>query len=116
VSGPATVIEAVAQGNLVSVAVDHWLKTAEYEKPRYVTERSDIAQYFNLDDYANALRPHVPELSLAERQGTFQEVELGFDEHTVCEEAKRCLRCDLEWLEFMKLPKPEALEAVERSL
>ncbi len=115
VSGPATVIEAVAQGNLVSVAVDHWLKTAKYEKPRYETERPDIAQYFNLDDYADALRPHVPELALTARHGTFREVELGFDEHTVREEAKRCLRCDLEWLDYMKLPKPEAIEAVERS-
>ncbi len=113
VSGPATVIEAVAQGNLVAVAVDHWLKTAEYEKPRYVTERPDIAQYYNLDDYANAQRPHVPELALAERQGTFREVELGFDEYTVREEAKRCLRCDLEWLDYMKLPRPQAVEEAE---
>ena len=69
VSGPATVVEAVAQGNLVAVAVDHWLKTAEYEKPRYETARPDIAQYYNLDDYANAQRPHVPELALTERAG-----------------------------------------------
>lgn len=115
VSGPATVIEAVAQGNLVAVAVDHWLKTAEYQKPRYETPRPDIAQYYNLDDYANARRPAVPELALTERQGTFTEVELGFGEHTVREEAKRCLRCDLEWLDFMKLPRPQTLEEVERS-
>jgi NADH-quinone oxidoreductase subunit F len=35
VSGPATVIEAVAQGNLVSVSVDHWLKTGEDRRPKY---------------------------------------------------------------------------------
>ncbi len=64
VSGPATIIEAVAQGNLVAVAVDHWLKTTEYQKPRFETPRPDIAQYYNLDDYANAQRPHVPELAL----------------------------------------------------
>ena len=106
VSGPATVVEAVAQGNLVAVAVDHWLKTGEYAKPQYETPRPDIAQLYNLDDYANARRPHVPELALDERDGTFSEVELGFDERTVREEAKRCLRCDLEWLDYMKLPRP----------
>jgi NADH-quinone oxidoreductase subunit F len=106
VSGPATVVEAVAQGNQVAVAVDHWLKTGEYAKPRYETPRPDIAQLYNLDEYANARRPHVPELALDGRIGTFSEIELGFDERTVREEAKRCLRCDLEWLDYMKLPRP----------
>jgi len=98
----------VAQGNQVSVAVDHWLKTGAYERPKYQTERVDVVQLVNLDDYANATRPHVPELPLANRVGTFKEVELGFDERTVREEAKRCLRCDLEWLDYMKLPQPTA--------
>lgn len=115
VSGPATVIEAVSQGNLVAVAVDTWLKTAEYQRPRYETPRIDIAQYFDLEEYANARRPEVPELALSDRRGSFREVELGFDERTVQEEAKRCLRCDLEWLEYMKLPLPEAINDVERS-
>ena len=106
VSGPATVVEAVAQGNLVAVAVDHWFKTGEYAKPQYETPRPDIVQLYNLDEYANARRPHVPELALDERLGAFSEVELGFDERTVREEAKRCLRCDLEWLDYMKLPRP----------
>jgi hypothetical protein len=90
------------------VAVDHWLKTGEYKRPRYETERVDVAQLYNLDEYANATRPHVPELPLVNRAGTFKEVELGFDERTVREEAKRCLRCDLEWLDYMKLPQPNA--------
>jgi NADPH-dependent glutamate synthase beta subunit-like oxidoreductase len=47
-------------------------------------------------------------LTLAERPGTFCEVELGFDERTAREEAKRCLRCDLEWLDHMKIPRPQA--------
>jgi hypothetical protein len=108
VSGPATVIEAVAQGNLVAVAVDHWLKTGEYQRPKYETPRLDVAQLYNLDDYANAARPHVPELELGNRVGSFKEVELGYDEHTAREEARRCLRCDLEWLDYMKLPRPAA--------
>lgn len=109
VSGPATVVEAVAQGNLVAVAVDHWLKTGEYARPRYETPRPDIAQLYDLDAYANAQRPHVPELELVVRQGAFREVELGFDEHTAREEAKRCLRCDLEWLDYMKIARPQAV-------
>lgn len=108
VSGPATVIEAVAQGNLVAVAVDHWLKTGEYKRPKYETPRLDVPQLYNLDAYANAVRPHVPELHLGNRVGSFKEVELGYNEHTAREEARRCLRCDLEWLDYMKLPRPVA--------
>ena len=113
VSGPATVIQAVAHGNQVAVAVDKWLKAgasaadwAAQPKPRYETPRPDIVQLYNLDDYANASRPHVPELPVEERRGNFREVELGYDEHTAREEAKRCLRCDLEWLDVMKIPRP----------
>jgi NADH-quinone oxidoreductase subunit F len=108
VSGPATVIEAVAQGNLVAVAVDTWLRTGEYQKPAYETPRPDVTLLHSLDDYANARRPELPELPLAERRCSFSEVELGLDEHAAREEAKRCLRCDLEWLDYMKLPRPTA--------
>jgi NADH-quinone oxidoreductase subunit F len=111
VSGPATVIQAVAQGNLAALAVDAWLKTGKLEKPRYETARPDIVQLYNLDDYANATRPHVPELTVAGRRGNFREVELGYDEQTAREEAKRCLRCDLEWLDYMRIPRPTRVEA-----
>jgi hypothetical protein len=96
----------VAQGNLAAVAVDHWLQTGEYAKPRYETPRPELAQLYDLDDYANARRPHAPELEPAARLGSFEEVERGFDERTAREEAKRCLRCDLEWLDYMLLPRP----------
>ena len=116
VSGPATVIEAVAQGNLVAVAVDHWLKTGAYEKPVYTTPRPDIANLHNLDEYADARRPHMLELALAERTASFREVELGLDEHAAREEARRCLRCDLEWLDYMKIPRPVADDATRAAV
>jgi hypothetical protein len=64
---------------------------------------------FNLDDYANASRPPVLTRSPAERRAPgqrFDEVEIPLDEHTVQEECKRCLRCDLEWLERIGEPLP----------
>ena len=107
VSGPATVVQAVAQGNQVAVAVDHWLKFGEFVRPHFDIARTDVAQLYNLDDYADAVRPVPPELSVANRRGNFNEVELGFDEVSAREEAKRCLRCDLEWLELMGLAQPD---------
>jgi hypothetical protein len=90
VSGPATVIQAVAHGNFVAVAVDRWLKTGELVKPRYETPRPDIVQLYNLDDYANA-RP----LSCRDRRGRagrqFPRGGARYEEQTAREEAKRAL-------------------------
>ena len=40
-------------------------------------------------------RPEMPLLNLERRRTTFQQVELGYTENVVREEARRCLRCDI---------------------
>ena len=40
-------------------------------------------------------RPEMPLLGPERRRITFQQVELGYDENTAKQEAKRCLRCDI---------------------
>lgn len=106
VSGPATVVQAVAHGNQVALIVDHWLKTGEMGGVYYHSQRHDIPQLFEVDDYANARRPRVSKLSPVERlsRQDFGEVEMGLSERAVREECKRCLRCDLEWLQRIGEP------------
>ena len=99
--GPATIIEAVAHGNEVAVAVDVYLQQGKLVNPVWDPPYQFPEQKFNLDDYAEAKRPHVPELDPKERTRTFAEVELGLTEEMAREECKRCLRCDLEWLRKM---------------
>ncbi|MDY7040313.1 MAG: FAD-dependent oxidoreductase [Chloroflexota bacterium] len=99
VSGPATVIQAVAQGNQVAIQVDHYLRTGKTEKIPVIAGYEVVEQPFDLEEYADARRPQMPELAVDERRGNFDEVELGMDEVSIREECKRCLRCDLEWLE-----------------
>jgi len=110
--GPATVVQAVGQGNRVAEAVALYLQTGEAEflavKPGYET----VPQSFDPEQYAKAVRPETRELPIPERRGNFREVELPFDGNTVREECKRCLRCDLEWLETQGLarePVPDRL-------
>jgi NADH-quinone oxidoreductase subunit F len=107
VTGPATIVQAVAQGNLVALAVDHWLKTGQRVKPHQELEREDVPQRFDLAAYADHHRPATPRLTVDQRERNFREVETGFDEGAAQEEARRCLRCDLEWLDVMHLPRPE---------
>jgi formate dehydrogenase major subunit len=112
VSGPATVVEAVAQGNAVARAVDQYLRTGQMDKIVVLPGYEVVDQPFNLEDYADARPPHMPELEIAEREGSFREVELGLDEQAVREECKRCLRCDLEWLEELGLAFAPVAERV----
>jgi pyruvate/2-oxoglutarate dehydrogenase complex dihydrolipoamide dehydrogenase (E3) component len=109
VSGPATVVGAVAQGNKVAMVVDEWLQTGHAHKPAYQPLRHDIPQTVDLDDYTDARRPTIPLIPVDERLAgdPFVEIETGFAREAAQAEACRCLRCDLEWLERMKLPIPQ---------
>ena len=104
VLGPATVIQAVAQGNQVARSVDAYLMTGDATTAVILPGYEVVEQQFNLDDYADAKRPHVQELAVEKRQGNFDEVEPCMPEVAVREECKRCLRCDLEWLQTFNLP------------
>ncbi len=109
VSGPGTVVQSVGHGNLVAQAVDAYLTTGQLSEVYVKPKRHDIPQLFDLDDYADARRPHAVMLSPEARHtrtGRFDEVEMLLDEHAVQEECKRCLRCDLEWLERIGEPMP----------
>ena len=108
VTGPATIVGAVAQGNLVAVAVDHWLRTGQLIRPRYETPRHDVPLAHNIEEYASARRTPTPRLPVPDREGNFREVETGLNEAAAMAEARRCLRCDLEWLDMMRLPRPAA--------
>ena len=106
VSGPATIVQAVAHGNLTAAAVDEWLRTGNLVKPTLPPSQHDIALVHNPADFADAHRPPSPRLPLNERENNFKEVELGYAEAVAQSEAQRCLRCDLEWLDLMGRPRP----------
>ena len=109
VLGPSTVVKAVAQGNLAAQAVETWLTTGELADTYVRPKNHDIAQLFDLEDYAKAHRPKPLKLTAEERKARgerFDERESAWDEHTIQEECKRCLRCDLDWLERTGQPLP----------
>ena len=112
VSGPASVIEAIAMGRKAAVSIDRLLggdgvideTLSEPEKPDPWLGREE--------GFAEKSRVPIPYLPVERRLQDFSTVELGFDEEKAVEEAKRCLRCDLrleispvvlppeKWLEF----------------
>jgi NADPH-dependent glutamate synthase beta subunit-like oxidoreductase len=108
VFGPATVVQSVAHGNQVALTVDAWLATGELRPVYHRPKRHDVAQLFNLEEYASAQRAAPPAVDPHERRRRegFEEVEGVFEAPAAQEECKRCLRCDLEWLERVGEPLP----------
>jgi pyruvate/2-oxoglutarate dehydrogenase complex dihydrolipoamide dehydrogenase (E3) component len=105
VLGPASVIEAVAQGNQVARSVDNYLRTGSIEKEVLLAGYEAIEQLYDLEEYAEARRPDMITLPIEQRKDSFDEVEQGLPAQAIREECKRCLRCDLEWLEVRALPQ-----------
>jgi hypothetical protein len=85
-----------------------WLTAGKLERVVYQPRRHDVAQQFNMADYAEVGRADPREFPVEWRAASgFTEIEIGFDEKAAQEEAKRCLRCDLEWLERVGEPLPK---------
>jgi len=96
VLGPATVVEAVAQGNQVAVAVDSYLQDGEPVSKEEWLAYGSVPLTWNMEGYAEAGREEMPVQAPEVRRNNWKEVELGFAREACHEECKRCLRCDLE--------------------
>lgn len=96
VLGPATVIEAVAQGNRVAQEVDRYLQAEGATQSTQWLAYDSVPLTYSMEDYALAARPEMPVQEPVLRRHNWHEVELGFDEETCRAECKRCLRCDIE--------------------
>jgi len=102
VSGPATVIEAIAQGERAAIAVDRYLRGEPLDSiilvgqappcPDQASESPDGEE----GEVEERPREVVPCLDARARAGNFEEVEIGFDEAAAKCEASRCLHCHRE--------------------
>jgi NADPH-dependent glutamate synthase beta subunit-like oxidoreductase len=97
VTGPATVIEAIGAGKRAAEGIDRFLSGIPQPKiPPVPVRRGRIAcRELSATQKMTAKRPEMPLLNIDRRRTTFQQVELGYREPDVREEAGRCLRCDI---------------------
>jgi NADH-quinone oxidoreductase subunit F len=99
VSGPGMVIEAIAAGRRGAFAIDKYLRGDTSRVEMYDLKPSVIEEEISGEEeesWEPQFRPETPHLPLQERKGSFKEIELSFSENKARQEAKRCLRCDLE--------------------
>lgn len=88
VTGPATVIKAIAAGKVAAANIDEYLGfnheiTCDVEIP-----------YASNEDKVACGRVEVALREAAERMNDFEPIEYGFSCEEACQEAGRCLRCD----------------------
>lgn len=97
VSGPDTVIGAIAGGKRAAEAIHRQLSGLAQPTLAPVPARCGQTPFIerNAADKMETRRPEMPMLPMNRRQVTFQQVELGYDEETARVEASRCLRCDV---------------------
>ncbi len=93
VTGPATVIEAVAAGKRAAHYVAKFLRGEELPK-EWVEEKEAGEKWTEIPpDIEKKERLKVPTLPPQQRVKGFQEVRLQVDEEAAREEASRCLNC-----------------------
>jgi NADPH-dependent glutamate synthase beta subunit-like oxidoreductase len=97
VTGPATVVEAIGAGKRAAEAIDRYLSGIPQPKMPPVPVRRSRVEWMEVPATTKMVlrRPEMPLLNLERRRTTFQQVELGYTENVVREEARRCLRCDI---------------------
>jgi NADPH-dependent glutamate synthase beta subunit-like oxidoreductase/Pyruvate/2-oxoacid:ferredoxin oxidoreductase delta subunit len=97
VTGPATVIEAIGGGKRAAESIDRYLEGIPQPKMPPVPTRRGRIEHLEVPASSKMTirRPEMPLLNIYRRRTTFQQVELGYPEDLVREEARRCLRCDI---------------------
>jgi heterodisulfide reductase subunit A2 len=89
VSGPRTVVEAVASGKKAAMNIDRYLRGENLGGWR---NRDWKGIDFLPDDAGLKEREQMQRIPLAKRTRTFEEIDLGFDPEKAKREADRCLR------------------------
>ena len=99
VTGPGMVIDAIAAGRRAAIAIDKYLKGDTSRVEIYDLKAGVVGELASQEiEETWEVQPRlaVPVLPAQERKTSFAEVELSFSEERAQQEAKRCLRCDLE--------------------
>jgi len=92
VSGPASVIEAIAAGRLGASSIDKYLGS-DGNIEETLAPLQDRAVPMTLSSGDDRIVP--PEIEVSEREENFNEVELELGDEPARKEAMRCLMCDL---------------------
>ena len=99
VTGPNTVVDAIAAGKKAATMINLYLSGKELREPpeiklpKFFIEPAAIRD----DELEEAARVEPATISVTSRRNSFAEVEMALSVEEATREARRCLRCDLEF-------------------
>jgi NADPH-dependent glutamate synthase beta subunit-like oxidoreductase len=85
------VFDAIRIGERGSLSMRRYLRDEKEQPP--LSPKTVLLKDLNLDYFEPKKREKTTRLPMGKRQGTFEEVNLGFPEETALAEAKRCFNC-----------------------
>jgi formate dehydrogenase beta subunit len=106
VSGPASVVEAVAHGRRAASGIDRYLRGDGNIYFPLLDETEPDADLGRVDGFSGLARAPMPRLALADATRSFALLETGYAPDAARREADRCLRCDLRLLIAPALAPP----------
>jgi len=98
VGGPASIIEAIAAGRRAAMSIDKYLG-GEGEIEEVLAPPEGEVKPLDADKLPEERQvPQAPTMPPSKRLFSFNMVERGYTEEEAVKEAKRCLRCDANWI------------------
>jgi NADH-quinone oxidoreductase subunit F len=101
VTGPNTVVDAIAAGKKAAVMIDRYVRGEDLHQPAQVRLPDTYVEPVMLDEKEldEAERVEPPTIESEKRARCFDEVEMAISVEDATREARRCLRCDLDFTE-----------------
>jgi NADPH-dependent glutamate synthase beta subunit-like oxidoreductase len=91
VRGPRSVIEAIADGRQAAVSIDRYIRGLDLRLGR--DARLTVITNPQKEGYDPSVRAQMPRLGPQERVKSFDQVDKGYTEEMVVQEAQRCISC-----------------------
>ena len=92
--GPATMIEAVADGNSAAIAIRNYLERTSLPILPFVLPMTE-PEKVDTRGLSMMAKAKMPMISLDRRLNSFDEVETGYTEEDALSEARRCASCSI---------------------
>ncbi len=115
VSGPRSMVDAVADGRRAAVSIDRYLKGEDLRSGRTIARPIPVEVDLSKVKIPPGKRRRIPVLPIKQRVKNFEEVETGYTTFMALREAKRCLNCG-GCSECMECVRTCELEAVNHRM
>jgi NADPH-dependent glutamate synthase beta subunit-like oxidoreductase/NAD-dependent dihydropyrimidine dehydrogenase PreA subunit len=112
ITQPVSVIDAIGSAKRATAGIDAYLRGVTMQASAAVAGEEPLSQRELLPEELTLKPRHSsPTVSVAQRLGSYDEVELGYDAETAVAEASRCLACGpcAECLACVAVCEPQAI-------